>query len=247
MKGTGVVALIAALALPVGLAACGSKGGSSTSSRKSAPANAYIKRSNFVRIIDNPWFPLKPGTTLRYRGVKDGKPTIDVFTITSKTKDIQGVPATVVHDALYNTKGKVVEDTMDWYGQDKRGNVWYLGEATKELDAKGRVTSRSGSWQTGVNGAIAGIFMPANPKVGQAFRQEYYKGQAEDHFKVLSLSASVTVPALSSHQAMRTEERTPLEPDVVDNKYYVRGIGTVREEAVKGPRETNVLISMKRG
>jgi hypothetical protein len=235
---------LAALAtLPLlGLAACGS----SDSSKQTSQGNPYIKAENFVRTIDNPWFPLKPGTTLRYRGVKDGKPTVDVFTITSKTKDILGVPATVVHDALYDKRGHLVEDTLDWYGQDKRGNVWYLGEDTKELDSKGHVTSREGSWQTAVHGAVAGIFMPAHPKVGRSYRQEYLKGQAEDHFKVVSLKTSVKVPALSSGQAMLTQETTPLEPGVVDHKYYVRGIGTVDEKTVKGGTEYNVLTSVSK-
>jgi hypothetical protein len=241
-----LVGAVAAAALSAGLAACGSGGGSSDPDKISAQGNGYIKRENFVRTVDNPWFPLKPGTTLRYRGVKDGRPTIDVFTVTSRTKDILGVPATVVHDALYDESGHLVEDTFDWYGQDKRGNVWYLGEDTKELDSKGRVTSREGSWQTGRDGATAGIFMPAHPKVGQSFRQEYYKGHAEDRFKILSLKSPVKVPALSSRQAMLTKETTPLEPGVVDHKYYVRGIGTVDERTVKGGTEYNVLTSVTR-
>ena len=244
MNKTRPFAAVAAVALSAGLVACGSGGGSSKSSSASSQGNGYIKPENFVRTVDNPYFPLKPGTTLRYRGLKDGKPTIDVFTITSRTKDILGVPATVVHDALYDNRGHLVEDTFDWYGQDKRGNVWYLGEDTKELDSKGHVTSREGSWQTGVNGAVAGIFMPARPKVGQSFRQEYYKGHAEDHFKILSLKTSVKVPALSSREAMLTQETTPLEPGVVDHKYYVQGIGTVDEKTVKGGTEYNILTSV---
>jgi hypothetical protein len=244
VNGRRLVAAPLVVALIAGLAACGSGGGSSGSGKSTSQGNGYIRPENFVRTVDNPWFPLGPGTTLRYRGVKDGKPTVDVFTVTSRTKDILGVPATVVHDALYDTRGQLVEDTFDWYGQDKRGNVWYLGEDTKELDSEGHVTSREGSWQTGVNGAIAGIFMPAHPQVGQSYRQEYYRGQAEDHFKILSLKASVKVPARSSQEAMLTQETTPLEPGVVDHKYYVRGIGTVDEKTVKGGTEYNVLTSV---
>jgi len=217
-------------------AACGSAGS----------AGPQAARPRFVHGVRNPWFPLPPGTTFVYTGEKDGAQGRDVFRVTRRTKRIDGVTCTEVDDRLY-AAGHLAERTKDWYAQDVQGNVWYFGEATAELDKSGQVTSREGSWQSGVAGAKAGIFMPARPTAGQAFRQEYYKGQAEDHFKVLGLSASVKVPALSSHQAMRTEETTPLEPDVVDNKYYVRGIGTVREETVKGPRETNVLISMKRG
>src|SRR4051794_2136638 len=160
---------------------------------------------------DNPWFPLRPGTVWRYRGVKDGKLALDVVTATRATKTIQGRQARVLRDRLF-LKGKLAEDTLDWYAADERGNVWYLGEDTRELDSGGRVKSRAGSWQAGRNGARAGIFMPANPKVGQHFRQEFYAGQAEDQFRISSLSAQVRVPAVSSRTAMRTREWTRLEP-----------------------------------
>jgi hypothetical protein len=109
------------------------------------------------------------------------------------------------------------------------------------------VTSREGSWQTGRNGARPGIFMPAHPRVGQSFRQEYLKGHAEDHFKVAGLRASVSVPFVSSSHAMRTTEWSPLEPKVLDAKFYVRGIGNVSEKTVKGGDERLELVSFKRG
>ncbi len=129
----------------------------------------------------------------------------------------------------------------------RSGNVWYCGEATAELDKHGHITSTQGTWQAGRNGAVPGIFMPAHPKVGQTFRQEFYKGQAEDHFQVLSLHASVKVPYTSSKQALLTKEWTPLEPGVIDHKHYLRGIGTVFEQAVKGSTERLALVSLKRG
>jgi hypothetical protein len=133
------------------------------------------------------------------------------------------------------------------YTQDAAGNVWYYGEATAELDGKGRVTSTEGSWQAGRDGAKPGIFMPAHPRVGQSFRQEFYKGQAEDHFQVVSLHATVNVRYTSSKHAMLTKEWTPLEPGVIDHKFYVRGIGDVSEQTVKGPTERLALVSLKRG
>ncbi len=203
-----------------------------------------IDPAGFVAHVTNPWFPLKPGTVYTYRGIKDGKPARDVFTVTGETEMVAGVRTTVVQDRLY-LAGRLEERTSDWYVQDKRGNVWYFGEATAELDRNGRVTSREGSWRTGVNGARPGIYMPAHPKIGQSGLQEYYKGHAEDHFQVLSLSASVRVPFLSSTRALLTQEWTPLEPRVLDHKYYVRGIGMVKETSVKGPRETDLLVSVK--
>lgn len=199
----------------------------------------------FAKRVDNPWFPLRPGTTYVYRGNKDGKRSRDVFKVTTATKLIQGIRATVVSDRLYE-RGRLEERTTDWYAQDKAGNVWYLGEKTAELDRKGRVKSTEGTWQAGVDGAQAGLFMPAHPRVGRSARQEYYKGHAEDHFRVLSLTARVKTPAVSSRHALLTKEWTPLEPGVIDHKLYVRGIGTVREETVKGGVERNVLVSVSR-
>lgn len=190
----------------------------------------------FVRGVDNPWFPLKPGTTFIYKGGKDGKAGRDLVTITNRTIRIRGVRCTAVEDRLY-LDGRLAERTTDWYAQDSKGNVWYFGEATAELDKSGHVTSREGSWRAGVDGARAGILMPALPKVGQSFRQEYYKGHAEDHFAVLSLSASVVVPYTASVHALLTKEWTPLEPDTLDHKIYIRGIGLVKEETIKGGDE----------
>ena len=209
-------------------AACGSAGGDATSPRAA--------HTTFVRGVDNPWFPLKPGTTFVYTGGKDGRQGRDVVTVTSRTKRIRGVDCTEVDDRLY-LAGKLAERTTDWYAQDARGNVWYFGEATAELNAAGRVTSREGSWLAGVDGARAGIFMPAHPEVGASFRQEYYQGHAEDHFTVLSVSASVVVPYTASAHALRTKEWTPLEPDTIDHKLYIRGVGLAKEETIKGGDE----------
>ena len=190
----------------------------------------------FVKRIDNPWFPLEPGTTYVYTGRKDGKRGRDVVRVTSRTRRIRGVVCTEIDDRLY-LNGYLAERTKDWYAQDSKGNVWYFGEATAELNKAARVTSREGSWLAGVAGAEQGIFMPAHPKVGQSFRQEYYKGHAEDHFTVLSLSASVVVSYTASAHALLTKEWTPLEPDVLDHKLYIRGIGLVKEETIKGGDE----------
>ena len=214
------------------VAGCGS-GGPTTSTRFSAR-------------IDNPWFPLRPGTIYRYRGMKDGQRSREVLTVTHQTKTIQGVRCTVVRDLLY-TRGRLHERTSDWYAQDAAGNVWYYGEATAELDAAGKVTSTEGSWQAGVHGARAGIYMPAHPRPGQSGRQEYYRGQAEDQFRVVSLSARVRTAAASSNRALLTKEFTRLEPGVLDHKYYVRGIGTVLEQTVRGGSERNELVSMRSG
>jgi len=193
------------------------------------------KAADFSARVDNPWYPLIAGTTYVYRGVKDGHPSREVMTVTHKIK--------VIDDRLY-LSGYLGERTTEWYSQDKQGNVWYFGENTAELAKNGQITSTSGTWRAGVKGAKPGIYMFATPKVGQAAQQEFYKGQAQDHFKVLSLHASVDVPYTSSTTAMLTEEWTPLEPGALDHKLYVRGIGTVLEQTVKGGSERAALVSL---
>jgi len=204
--------------------------------------DAWRDPSNFVAVIDNPWLPFKPGSVWHYTGTKDGERAKDVVTVTSRTEVVAGVPCVVVDDKLW-LNGELEETTLDYYVQDVAGNVWYFGEDTQELDANGNITSTEGSWRSGVDGAVPGIFMEANPVVGHAFQQEYLQGSAEDHFEVMSLAESVTVPAGSYTGVLLTKEWTPLEPDVVDHKFYVRGIGEVREVAVKGPKEELSLVS----
>jgi hypothetical protein len=201
--------------------------------------------SEFEARVDNPWFPLQPGTTLLYRGHKDGEPSRDVFHVTRRTKQILGIRCTVVSDKLY-LRGRLEERTEDWYAQDRRGNVWYLGEATAELFPNGAVKTREGSWQAGVDGARAGIFMPGHPHRGQTGTQEFLAGEAEDRFRVLSLAADVDTRAAISHRALLTREWTPLEPGVVDHKFYVPEIGTALEETVHGGDEVNELVRIRR-
>lgn len=201
--------------------------------------------SGFTATVDNPYFPLPVGTVLIYTGSRDGKRAVEVLEVTGRTKTILGAPCRVVHDRLY-LDDALAEDTEDWYAQDRAGAVWYFGEATKTLDGHGKVTSTEGSFQAGVDGARQGIFMPARPKTGASYQQEYYQGQAEDHFRITSVSTPVAVPAGSYGSAVRTEEWTPLEPGVRSAKYYVRWIGTVREEDTAGGDEHLELIAVIR-
>ena len=199
--------------------------------------------SSFTTRVDNPWFPLLRGTRWVYTGAKDGKPTRDVVTVTNQTKTIEGVPCVAVHDRLY-MRGRLEERTTDWYSQDSKGNVWYFGENTAELDAHGHVTSTEGSWKAGVSGARAGIYIPGHPRLGQTGLQEFLKGHAEDHFKIIGLFG--TVAPKGKANTLLTKEWRPLEPGVIDHKMYVRGIGTVLEQSQRGPNERNELISIGR-
>lgn len=193
--------------------------------------------SSFSAHVTNPWFPLEPGTRWVYTGVKDGKRSRDVVIVLHGTKTIDGIPCVPVSDRLF-LQSRLEERTTDWYSQDSRGNVWYFGENTAELDKHGHVTSTEGTWRTGVDGAKAGIFMPASPRVGQTGRQEFLKGHAEDHFKVV---------AIFGNKMLLTQEWTPLEPGVLDHKFYVRGIGNVLEQTERGGNERNELVSVTKG
>jgi len=199
--------------------------------------------SSFSARVDNPWFPLLPGTRWVYTGVKDGNATRDVVIATHRVKSIEGVPSVAVSDRLY-MRGRLEERTTDWYSQDSHGNVWYLGENTAELDRHGHVTSTEGTWKAGVDGAKAGIYIPGHPRIGQTALQEYLKGHAEDHFKIIGLFSTVAPPGKAN--TLLTREWTPLEPGVIDHKMYVRGIGTVLEQSQHGPNERNELVSIQR-
>ena len=208
--------------------------------------HSHAQATHFSARVTNPWYPLLPGSTWVYRGVKDGEVSREVMTITHRTKTIQGAPCVVVSDRLY-LRGRLEERTSDYYTQDSRGRVWYFGEDTAELDRQGHVKDTSGTWRAGRDGAKPGIFMFTNPRPGQSARQEYLKGEAEDHFQVLQLEAAVSVPFAMERHALLTKEWTPLEPGVIDHKYYARGIGTVLERTAKGPLERNELVSFRRG
>ena len=231
-----------AAVLAVALAGCG--GGSA---KQTSPSiTAAQKRTAFSANVTNPWFPLRRGSVYRYRGVKDGKPSREVMTVTDRTRMIDGAPTVVVSD-LHYIHGKLEERTSDYYSQDAHGNVWYFGEDTAELDPSGKVTTREGTWHAGVDGAKPGIFMYGVPRVGQSARQEYLEGQAEDHFAVIATRKTVTVPFKRFGRVLLTKEWTPLEPGVLDHKFYARGIGTVLEQTVKGGDERNELVAFSRG
>jgi len=183
----------------------------------------------------NPWFPLRPGTTYVYKGSDEDRPARDVFTVTHRTRVIQGVRCRVIRDRLY-VRGRLVERTTDYYAEDSEGNVRYYGEDTAELDRRGRVTSREGSWRAGVDGARAGIFMPAHPSGGDHGFQERYAGHAEDQFRVVSIRAGL----------LTTHEWTRLEPGVLDRKRYLYGIGQVSEDSLKGGDEHLKLVAVRR-
>jgi hypothetical protein len=191
------------------------------------PYDPVINPARFVGKIDNPYFPLTPGTTLVYEGATADGVEHDEFAVTGNTKVILGVPCIEVHDTS-TIDGELVEDTRDWFAQDKDGNVWYFGENSQQIEG-GLVVGVEGSWTAGVDGAKPGIIMKAHPTAGDLYRQEFSLGVAEDMGQVLSLNASVTVPAGSFAHCLKTKDTSSLEPDVVEQKFYAPGIGSVLE------------------
>jgi hypothetical protein len=190
--------------------------------------------------VDNPYFPLPVGRQWVYR---EGDQRVEV-TVTDRTKLIaNGVVARVVRDEV-TRNGVPVEITEDYYAQDARGTVWYLGEDTTEYE-NGKPVSKEGSFEAGVDGARAGIIMPAHPRVGMRYRQELYRGHAEDKAKIVSLRERVRVPLGRYRRTLMTLETNPLEPDVLEAKFYARGVGVVLAVGLSGDTDREELIRMR--
>jgi hypothetical protein len=185
-----------------------------------------IDATKFSNHVTNKYFPLTPGKTYHYQGVRDGKPTEHTFTVTHDTKVVMGVRCAVIRDDVTQSQS-LVEKTTDWYSQDNLGNVWYFGEDTAEYQ-NGVVTNTAGTWEAGVDKAQPGIVMPAHPKVGQAFRQEYRPGVALDEARILSTNATVRVPAGTYRHVVITFDKNPLDPSKKERKFFAPGVGFVR-------------------
>jgi len=205
---------------------------------------SQIDPGNFVSVIDNLYFPLTPGTTFIYRGEKEGVPSRDVMTVTQETKVILGVTTTIVYHLSYED-GVLVEETFDWFAQDVDGNVWYLGEDTKELDENGNVVSTEGSWEAGVDGAEPGIIMLADPKKGDKYQQELAPDVAEDMAQVIGFEDSLCVRYGCFENVLVTKEWSPLERGVVEYKYYAPGVGFIHGVMVKGGDEFTELVRVR--
>ena len=250
-------AWFAVVLLAVAVAGCSGDTPSSTASGTtsdragSAPSDlpqgnepVTLDPADFTTEIDNPYWPMKPGTRWTYRET-DGEGTVQqiVIVVTEQTKQIaNGVTARVVRDTV-TEHGKLVEDTNDWYAQDRQGNVWYLGEDTAEFEG-GKISSRAGSFEAGVDGALPGIIIPADPRPGMQYRQEYYQGEAEDNGEVLSTNELAEVPFGQFRGALLTKDTITLEPDVLEYKLYAKGVGPVLVLGVSGGAGREELITI---
>jgi hypothetical protein len=197
--------------------------------------------ADFVAQIDNPYFPMAPGAKWIYRETdpKGNAQKVKV-TVTTRTKTILGIDATVVHDVV-SAHHELVENTFDWYAQDACGNVWYMGENTKEYE-NGKVVSTAGSWQAGVDGGQAGVIMPADPQVGSVYREEYYAGEAEDAAEVLSIDEQAQVSYGHFRNVLLTKNYTPLHRRILEYKLYAKGVGLVLAFGVSGDNDREELL-----
>jgi hypothetical protein len=201
-----------------------------------------IDPADFVGAIDNPYFPLAPGTTFSYEAQTPDGLERNVISVTHDTKVILGVTCTVVTDRS-TLDGVIEEDTIDWFAQDKEGNVWYFGEDTTQFE-NGVPVSKAGSWEAGMDGAQPGIIMLADPQPGVSYRQEFLAGVAEDMARVERLNARVSVPYGDFEDCLLTKEWSPLEPGQIEHKFYARGVGLVLVEELKGKTVRSELVTV---
>jgi hypothetical protein len=238
---TALVLLLTSSAVAAAVATARSEG----LPRGSEPVN--LNPADFTTRIDNPYWPMRKGSRWVYRETDpEGTKQRVVVTVTRRTKMIaNGVRARVVRDVV-TEKGTPVEVTDDYYAQDRAGNIWYLGEATTEYE-NGKPTSTEGSFEAGVDGAQAGVIMPAKPRVGLAYREEYYAGHAEDKARIVSLREQAEVPFGHFRRVLMTRNTNPLEPKSVEFKFYARGVGPVLTIGVSGGSDREDLLRFKRG
>ncbi len=246
-----IAAIIAVLVAALAVAASGGGAGAAASADCPLPRgteNVRLDPRDFTTRIDNTWWPMRPGARWTYRETDpEGTKLRVVVTVTKKTKRIaNGITARVVHDVV-TEDGEPVEVTDDWYAQDRCGNVWYLGEATEEYE-NGKVVSTEGSFEAGVDGAQPGVIMPAKPRPGLAYRQEHYTGHAEDRAAIVSLREQVEVPYghFRPGRVLMTRDLNPLQPKILEFKFYARGIGPVLAVGISGGADREELVRYSR-
>jgi hypothetical protein len=219
-----------------------SKGGPGSRPAPTCPSFDVRNFGASSTTINNQYWPLVPGTRFTYRGTEQKASVLNVVTVTHNTKRIAGVTTVEVRDQVYED-GVLTEDTLDWYAQDKLGNVWYFGELSTELPSG----DHTGSWTAGVDGALPGFIMEAAPKIGDAYCQENAPGVAQDAAQVLSINASRSVPyGTFTGNVLQTKEYSLLETHN-ENKFYAPQVGMLEATSVTGPSEDIQLVSVEHG
>jgi hypothetical protein len=245
-----LVALVAAIVAAASLAACGDSDDGPSGGLPQGSERVTLDPADFTTKIDNPYWPMAVGNTWVYRETDTGGGRQKtVVRVTDKTKKIaNGITARVIRDTV-TERGVPVEVTDDWYAQDDRGNIWYLGEDTTDY-RDGKAVGHAGSFEAGVDGAQAGIAMPADPKPGLAYRQEYYRGEAEDRGVVVTVGEErVEVPyGAFAKDVLMTRDLVPTEPKVQELKFYARGVGPLLSVHTDGDGgRAELLAFFKRG
>lgn len=212
---------------------------SATPALAGAPATAPTQAAHYASVIDNPWYPLKPGTILIYKGTKDEKRAEREFEVTANTKTVAGVACLIAEDRVA-LGGRPAEKTIGYYAQDQDGNVWYFGEESQELDKKGKVTKTEG-WLAGVDGATPSLIMAAHPEPGDRYIHPYTNGNTE----VLTLAAKVEVPYGAFTDALQIKDWNPEETDTLSHKFYLKGVGEIRDVEVREQSEDFKLVEVK--
>ena len=247
---TKTLAAVTVVSAALMAAGCGSNHGDGAQGepRRDLPQESEpvdLDPGTFTTEIDNPYWPMRPGTRWTYREIdEDGNELAVVVTVSTETKKIaNGITARVVRDTV-TEDGELVEDTFDWYAEDAEGNIWYLGEDTAEFE-NGKVATKAGSFEAGVDGALPGVIMPADPVPGLRYRQEYYRGEAEDNGEILSTREQAEVPAGHYRNALLTKDTVALEPDVLEYKLYAPKVGPVLVFGVSGGGGREELVKIE--
>lgn len=252
MRPSSAGGTIAAMAAAIAVAGCGGGGDEDASAAEAGALpqgseQVELDPAEFTTAIDNRYWPMTPGSRWVYRETEDGESQRVVVTVTDRTKAIAGIDARVVRDVVSDeATGEPIEVTDDYYAQDADGNIWYLGEDTTEYE-KGKPVSTAGSFAAGVDGAQAGVALPADPQPGLTYRQEYYEGEAEDLGEVLRTGEQAEVAAGHYKDVLVTRDSNPLEPKVVEYKFYAPGIGPVMTLDVSGGSGREDLLSYAPG
>lgn len=253
-RGILMVVLSGILLLPLsgcgeadqtGVDAAGKPGDETGTTSTGADYDPVINPDDFVSTIDNRYYPLAPGTTYIYEGETEEGAERNEVTVTSDTRTVMGVECVVVHDRVW-LKGELIEETYDWYAQDRDGNVWYFGEDVDNYE-NGVLANHDGAWEAGKDGARPGYIMKAEVARGDSWRQEYLIGEAEDMGEIIGLGESVAVRAGSFQSCVRTRDWTPLEPEIEENKLYCPQTGMVFEEMTRGGTGRMELVEIKKG
>jgi hypothetical protein len=204
-----------------------------------------VDPANFVDTIDNPYLPLSPGSRWVYEGETDEGVERTEVEVLDEHRDVMGISAVVVRDTV-SLDGEIIEDTYDWFAQDAAGTVWYLGEDSTSYEC-GEPVSTEGSWEAGVDGALPGIVMPAEPEAGFSYRQEFLEGEAEDLGRIEEVGVARSIGIGDYDDVVVTTDWNPFEPDVVEQKWYARDVGMIYEEHIAGGDETSELIEFTPG